>query len=64
MLLISWINLLAPFGYMAMYVFLLLDPLDTIMPYVDDAMALMESVTSLMELLAISDGDYNGDETV
>jgi len=58
-LVLSWINLLAPTGYWALWVFFKIDPIANIIPFVTDAMSLVTSVTSIVTL--ISTADANGD---
>lgn len=58
-LVLNWINLIAPTGYWAMWIFLKVDPVNNILPLVTSAMSLITDVTAVIAL--ISSSDPNGD---
>jgi hypothetical protein len=58
-LVLNWINLIAPTGYWAMWIFLKVDPVNNILPLVTSAMSLITDVTTVIAL--ISSSDPNGD---
>jgi hypothetical protein len=60
-LLTNWINWLAPSGYWAMWVFMVLKPMDTLKPVLDDALALVTETTDIVALISTDDVDGDGD---
>lgn len=61
-LIANWINFLAPTGFWAMWAFLIVDPINNILPAVTDALAFVTTVTTIVA--TISTDDVNGDGEV
>jgi hypothetical protein len=61
-LVINWINWLAPVGYWTLWVFLKLDYQNNVQPIIDDALAIIDDITSLIAVISSSDPDGDGND--
>lgn len=59
-LVLSWVNLLAPSGYWAMWAFLKVDPVNNIIPLITDVTSLLASVTTIISIIGSADPDGDG----